>query len=290
MRILIADDSERDRKKLRQIISKEMPDCEIDGAGNIREMYAKLSVPCDFLFHDISLAEPETPGTDGFVAVYDIIDTFPDLAIAIITNRFFEKVHDFHDAFLGGKAAQIVGFLDKLSFSEEDIVRVFVKADDFKETVTKERREKQEIETLFNDMLRDEEARIQKKVAALRKDQPDDIATDKLFISAFSGSDWISRIEAEIKITGKYCNTNAILLCRELESLVKRLFAGPEQQCRTFYEKMQWIIGKRDLSDELYISAGKAWKIRNSIVHAEKNATKGDAMALADCLRLLDKG
>jgi hypothetical protein len=289
MRILIADDSEQDRKKLRQMIAREMPECEIDGAENIREMYAKLSIPCDFLFHDVSLAEPEEPGSDGFVAVYDIIDSFPDLAIAIVTNRFFEKVHEFHDAFLGGKANQIVGFLDKLSFSEEDIVRVFVKADDFKEKVTKEREEKQEIEALFDDMLKDEEARIQKKMEAIRKDGSDDVSAHKLYIRAFSGTNWISRIEAEIKITGKYCNTNAILLCRELESLVKQLFTGSHEQCRTFYEKMQWIIGDKGLPDELYISAGKAWKIRNSIVHAEKNATKQDAVELAACFQLLEK-
>ena len=289
MRILIADDSEQDRKKLRQMIAREMPECEIDAAENIREMYAKLSMPCDFLFHDVSLAEPEGSGPDGFVAVYDIIDSFPDLAIAIVTNRFFEKVHEFHDAFLGGKANQIVGFLDKLSFSEEDIVRVFVKADDFKEKVTKEREEKQEIEALFDDMLKDEKARIQKKMEAIRKEGSGDDSADKLYIRAFSGTDWIPRIEAEIKITGKYCNTNAILLCREMESHVKRLFTGSHEQCRTFYEKMQWIIGDRSLPEELYISAGKAWKIRNSIVHAEKNATKQDAVELTSCLQLLEK-
>jgi hypothetical protein len=265
-----------------------MPECEIDGAQDIRELYAKLSTPCDFLFHDVSLAEPKEPDSSGFVAIYDVIDSFPDLAIAIITNRFFEKVHEFHDAFLGGKANQIVGFLDKLSFSEDDIVRVFVKADDLKEKLRKEKKEKQEIEALFEEMLRDEEARIQKKVEAIRKDLTED-ETEKLHKRAFSGTDWSSRIEAEIKITGKYCNTNAILLCREMESHVKRLFTGSEEQCRTFYEKMQWIIGDKGLPEELYISAGKAWNIRNSIVHAEKNATKQDAMALATCLELLEK-
>jgi hypothetical protein len=288
MRVLIADHSEKDRKRLRQMIATEMPECEIDGAENIREMYAKLSVPCDFLFHDISLAEAEELGQEGFIAVYDIIDSFPDLAIAIITNRFFEKVHEFHDAFLGGKANQIVGFLDKLSFSEEDIVRVFVKADDLKEKVSKEKKEKQDIESLFEDMLKDEESRIQKKVEAIQKDLTDD-ETGKLHKKAFSGDDWISRIEAEIKITGKYCNTNAILLCRELESLVKSLFSGSHEQCRTFYEKMQWIIGDKGLPDELYITAGKAWKIRNNIVHAEKNAAKQDALELAACFKLLQE-
>jgi len=272
------------------MIANEMPECEIDGADNVREMYAKLSVPCDFLFHDVSLAEPEGSHSKGFIAVYDIIDSFPDLAIAIITNRFFEKVHEFHDAFLGGKAYQIVGFLDKLSFSEEDILRVFVKADDVKEKASKEKKEKQEIEALFEEMLKDEEARIQNKVEAIKKEAlSDDDTADKLHKRAFSGTDWVSRIEAEIKITGKYCNTNAILLCRELESLVKRLFTGSQEQCRTFYEKIQWIIGDKGLPDELYVSAGKAWTIRNSIVHAEKNATKQDALDLAACLQLLGK-
>ena len=138
-------------------------------------------------------------------------------------------------------------------------------------------------------MLKDEEARIQKKMEAIKKEGSGDDSADKLYIRAFSGTDWISRIEAEIKITGKYCNTNAILLCREMESHVKRLFTGSHEQCRTFYEKMQWIIGDRGLPDELYISAGRAWKIRNSIVHAEKNATKQDAVELTSCLQLLEK-
>ena len=91
MRVLIADDSEKDRKRLRQMIATEMPECEIDGAENIREMYAKLSVPCDFLFQDVSLVESDGSDSDAFIAVYDIIDSFPDLAIAIITNRWIKQ-------------------------------------------------------------------------------------------------------------------------------------------------------------------------------------------------------
>ncbi len=287
MKILIADDSDRDRKKLRKVISKEMPECEIDGADSVRALYAKLSTSCDFLFQDVSLLESDNPDSDGFVAVYDVIDSFPDLAIAIVTSRFYEKVHDFHDAFLGGKATQIVGFLDKLSYSEEDIVRVFVKADDFKEKFGKERKEKLEVEALLEEMLKEEETRIAKKVEAIKKDLADSEGMDKLYKDAFSGDNWVSRIEAEHKITGKYCNTNAILLCRELEVAMKDLFTGSPEQCRTFYEKMQWIIGDKGLSDELYISASNAWKIRNAIVHAEKNATKQDAFDLEACLRLL---
>ena len=88
------------------------------------------------------------------------------------------------------------------------------------------------------------------------------------------------------KITGKYCNTNAILICRELERVMKKLFTGSENQCRTFYEKMQWIIGKKGLPDECYLSVSSAWKTRNAIVHAEKNATKQDALDLLECLEI----
>jgi hypothetical protein len=285
MRVLIADDSETDRKKLRKMISKEMPESEVDAAQNVREMYAKLAASCDFLFQDISLLESEGPDAPGLLAIYDVIDSFPELAIAVVTSRFYEKVRDFHDAFLGGKADQIVGFLDKLSYSEDDIVRVFLKADDLKQRLVKEKKEKLELEALFEEMLRDEEARIQKKVDEIRKDQTNSEGLDKLFKSAFSGDHWVSRIEAECKITGKYCNTNAILLCRELERVMKDLFTGSEAQCRTFYEKMQWIIGKKALPDESYTSVANAWKIRNAIVHAEKNATKQDALELETCLK-----
>ncbi len=287
MRVLIADNSERDRKKLRNMISQEMPECEVHSAESLSQMYSGLSTSCDFLFQDISLLELEHPGTEGFLAVYDVIDSFPELAIAIITSRFFEKIHDFHDAFLGGKAGQIVGFLDKLSYSEDDIVRVFVKADDFKERVGKEKKEKMEVEALLEEMLKDEEARIRKKVDEIKKEFSDSDGFDKLFKSAYSGKNWAARIEAEHKITGKYCNTNAILICRDLEAVMKKLFTGSETECRTFYEKMQWIIGDKGLPDESYISVSKAWKIRNNIVHAEKNATKQDALELEACLNLL---
>ncbi len=57
MKVLIADDSEIDRKKLRKLIAKEMPDCDVCGAENLSEMYSKLASSCDFLFQDISLLE-----------------------------------------------------------------------------------------------------------------------------------------------------------------------------------------------------------------------------------------
>ena len=70
---------------------------------------------------------------------------------------------------------------------------------------------------------------------------------------------------------------------------MKKLFTGSEKQCRTFYEKMQWIIGAKGLPDEAYITVSQAWKIRNAIVHAEKNATKQDAHELHACLALFEQ-
>ena len=92
MKVLIVDDSKSDRKHLRKNIRREFPDFEIHEAKDISEMYSKISVFCDFLFQDIALTNSDNPDSEGLIALYDVIDSFPELPITIITGHFSDKV------------------------------------------------------------------------------------------------------------------------------------------------------------------------------------------------------
>ena len=130
MKALIVDDSPQDRKILRRIIKKEYSDCEVLEAGNISEMYSKLSMSCDLLFQDIALSSSHEPDSEGLMALYDVIESYPGLPVAIVTGHFYDKVREFHGGFLG-RTNQIIGFLDKLKYSSEDVIDVILKAEEF---------------------------------------------------------------------------------------------------------------------------------------------------------------
>ena len=81
------------------------------------------------LFQDISFQESkEDPNSDGLNALYDVVQYFPRLQIAIFTGYWEDKVREFHDGFLGKD--QIVGFLDKGTYNNDDLSLVFKKAGD----------------------------------------------------------------------------------------------------------------------------------------------------------------
>jgi hypothetical protein len=283
MEVLIVDDSQHDRKVLRQMIRRNFPEYNVQEAKDISEMYSKICYCCDFLFQDIALTSSEEPDSEGLIALYDVIDSFPELPITIITGHFSDKVREFHKGFLG-KTRQVIDFLDKLVYGSEDIIRVFMKAADFKVEVEKEKKEKLEVEELLEDMLNNEEERIQLKIEALREQSP---ANDNIYERAFSGNDWACRIDAESEITSEDCNQSALLLCIEIERLIKILFQGRKEESPTFYKKAFWIREKHGLDEGKFKSIINANSVRNGIVHARTRATKSEALALADCLRIL---
>ena len=159
-----------------------------------------------------------------------------------------------------------------------------MKADDFKVQVENEKKEKFEVEELLEEMFSNEEERIQLKIEELRDES---LVNDNIYEIAFSGNDWVCRIDAESEITPQYCNQNALLLCREIEKLIKVLFRGSKEECPTFYKKALWLREKHGLNEVSFASIVNANSVRNGIVHARTKATKIEALTLADCLRIL---
>ena len=79
MKILIVDDSERDRKTLRKIIGKQFPECNVIEASDLAGLNKYLWQGDQYylLFQDISLRREEgKPDSDGLDALYDVITIF----------------------------------------------------------------------------------------------------------------------------------------------------------------------------------------------------------------------
>ncbi|MFC1580086.1 hypothetical protein ACFL4N_04170 [Thermodesulfobacteriota bacterium] len=285
MKALIVDDSPQDRKVLRRIIRKEYSECEVLEAPNISEMYSKLSMSCDLLFQDIALSSSNEPDSEGLMALYDVIESYPGVAIAIVTGHFYDKVREFHGGFLG-RTNQIIGFLDKLQYTNDDVIEVILKAEEFnskyRESIEKEKGDESAIEELVDEkveaikkkLMIEQEERVGRKVSESIQSR-EEKAT--LIRKAISGDDWASRIEAECQVDGRYCTANALLVWREIEKLVNNLFYGSNDQCRTFYEKFQWVQKNLDMSTDSYELVNRARMIRNKIQHDGREAKKSEA-------------
>jgi cell fate (sporulation/competence/biofilm development) regulator YlbF (YheA/YmcA/DUF963 family) len=277
------------------MIKKEHSDCEVLEAGNISEMYSKLSMSCDLLFQDIALSSSHEPDSDGLMALYDVIESYPGLPIAIVTGHFYDKLREFHGGFLG-RTNQIIGFLDKLKYSSEDVIDVILKAEEFtaryKERAEQEKRHKATIEQLVEarvesikkKMMSEEEERVGRKVRESLKSLEE---RESLYRKAISGDDWISRIEAEYQLDGTYCTANALLLWREIEKQLKNLFRGSNDQCPTPYAKFQWIKKNVQINDDSSQLVNRARKIRNEIQHNGRNAKKSDAYEILKAYSVL---
>lgn len=283
MKVLIVDDVEADRKMLRQTISRNHKGCEFIEAKDIDEMYSGLSHSPHILFQDVSLVDTDGHDSQGMTAMFDVIDSHPEIPIVIITGYYLEKIREFTSEFLG-KTTQIIDFLDKMNYNEGDIKRIFVKAKDYKETIVKDIKNKLSAEELLNEILENEKQRVNEQLKKVGGDIEKASEADRLYKEAFSGDDWISRIKAEFEITGS-SNTNAVLICIQIEKLIKEKYLPQDNKKKiTFYDKLDWLCKQYRFTENERNQINNAWQYRNMIIHSSKKANKDIGLKLARCL------
>jgi response regulator RpfG family c-di-GMP phosphodiesterase len=241
MNIIIVDDMERDRKMLRRMIQRNRREDKISETSNLSHMYAELAKSCDLLFLDISLNDNEKPDNEGLNALYDIIDSFPDLPICMVTGYYKEMIHKFLDEFLT-KTTQIVNFLDKGSYDDDDLVKVFYAAEEYNMDIQKRTEDRLAADQLLDELAESERKRIQEQFSSDFENMQKRLNMLEPFEKAFEGNDWVSRIAAEAELTGGTCETNAALLCIELDRLSKQLCGNSLSNLNTFFQKAAYII------------------------------------------------
>ena len=281
MNILIVDDMEQDRRMLRRMIQSNRHEDKISEASNLGHMYAELARPCDLLFLDISLNGNKDPDDQGLSALYDIIDSFPDLPICMVTGYYYENLNKFLVEFLT-KTTQIVNFLDKGSYDDGDLSKVFSTAQEYHLDIQKRIDDRRAADHLLEEVAENEIKRLQEEFSS----ELEDI---ELIKKAFEGHDWPLRIAAEAQLTGGKCKTNAALLCIELDRISKLLCGNKFSGLHTFYQKAAYFTKKYNLAKTTSLFLNSTWNIRNKIIHARITACKEDAENLLECVQLLER-
>lgn len=281
MNILIVDDMERDRRMLRLMIQSIRPEDKICEASNLGHMYAELARPCNLLFLDISLNGDKEPDHQGLNALYDLIDSYPDLPICMVTGFFKENLGRFLDEFLT-KTTQIVHFLDKGSYDENDLSNVFSTAQKYHSDIQKRIEDRRAADELLEEEAEKERKRIQEEVSSR-------LESLEIVKNAFEGHDWLSRIAAEAELTGGESKTNAALLCIELDGISKELCSSKLSGLHTFYQKAAYLTKKYNLAKTTNEFLNNIWNLRNKIIHAHITARKEDAEKLLECVQLLER-
>ena len=288
MNILIVDDMERDRRMLRYMIESNRMQNKISEASSLGHMFAELAKPCDLLFLDISLNGNEKPDDQGLSAIYDIIDSYPDLPICMVTGYYHENLHRFLDEFLT-KTTQVVNFLDKGTYGKSDLSKVFSTAEEYHSEVQRKNGDRRAAEELLEEAAENEKKRIQEEFSSDLEDIENRLKILELFKKAFEGCDWRSRIAAEAEITDGGCKTNAAILCIELDRILKLLCGNKFSKQDAFYKKAAYLTKEYNLSNTVFLFLNHARKIRNKIIHASITANKDDAEKLLECVQLLER-
>ncbi len=282
-RVVIVDDSDLDRASLRGALKKLLSDTEVAEAATVSEMYGCLSRPCELLFQDVSL-EPRDGVIDstGLAAIYDVIDTYPDVPIVIVTGHVIEKADELIQGALDCRA--VVGFLNKDTYSSDDVRDAVEKARAF----SQRRVEETEKPDFVDEVFAEEERRFEEHKRRWEEERALDSERALLSQKAMTGDDWPERARAEAKLCGGDCSLNAMALGRLIDARVKHLYGGDLTERPSFYEKLCWIEDRHGLSSSNFREIWDSWKRRNEVVHASRRAEVRDAAQLAATLSLLE--
>ena len=285
MNILIADDRHLDRDSLRDVITEIIPACTICEASSTKQLFSELSKMWDLLFLDISFSGDHEPNDDGLYALLEIVNSYPALPVCLVTGHYKEKLPKFIQQFLG-TTLQVINFLDKSNYSEDDVKCTITKAHEHQLKFKKNIEDKRASEELI---LEAAEEANRKFVASAFFELHDRLSHSDMLKTAFTGDDWSSRIEAEAKLTNGMCKVNAALLCIEMDRSIQTLCLPNAGKIEKYYQKLDYIAVQYDIR---WLDKGlmhEAWETRNKIVHASMVADRDDAYLLLKCVRLLLK-
>jgi len=280
-RILIVDDSKLDRKSLKRLLRKERPETELAEADSVQGLYAGLAQPCDLLFQDISLggdggassgaAAAAEPDSKGLNAIYDVVDSYPDLPIVVYTGYFMEKAHEIMQGVLDCKA--VIGFLDKSRYGRMELAEVLAKAAAFR----KESAERVGQEQFADEVFQEAEKRAEEEINRLKGDMQKQAAEDALYKRAFDGDDWLDRCRTEAELSGGHCLGNVMQVAREMEKVMKNLLGVRSRERAPFHEKLTWVQDDTGLDEGSFQLIMSAWSLRNAVIHANRRPVVADA-------------
>jgi hypothetical protein len=285
MNILIADDRQLDRTALKDSVTEIFPDCAIWEVASTKQLFSDLTESWDLLFLDISFSGNHEPDDDGLYALLEIVNSYPALPVCIVTGHYKEKLPKFIQKFLG-KTLQVVNFLDKANYSDNDLKTTVSMAQEYQSSFKKNIAEKRALDDL---LLETAESAKQKIVASVFSEFHDRLTHADMVNKAFTGNDWASRIEAENQLTNGVCNVNAVLLCIEMDRLIQELCPNESGIFANYNQRRDYIANQFKIG---WLDKGlmrEAWSTRNKIVHAEIVADREDAHQLMRCVGLLLK-
>jgi CheY-like chemotaxis protein len=287
MNILIIDDNKLDRNMLSKMINKIQPESTIYEASNLKEMYSCMETSVEFslVTMDIRLSNKQHQDIEGLNALFDIVESYPSIPIFIVTGYFFQYVKRFHEDFLG-KTTQIVAFLDKADYSSENLKISFIKAQDYRNIHYQIIADKKAFNDLISEAAEKEKNRLIAEAILLIHNR---LALAELLQKAFQGDDWASRIEAESTISRGICKVTGMVLCIEIDNLIKSLCSTSSRNFENYRQRIEYIVDKFDLRKTKKETLHDAWTLRNYIVHAElaDACRRENVQLLLRCLNLL---